>query len=118
MSYVTIALDDDWDLTLDGQGFVAINTGAQAVAQDAASASMTFLNEVYYDSTLGIPYDTKVFGRPASLTYLSAKMKTEVKKLAVVDDAECTLSLNRATRKVSGNMLITYNETETVQVSL
>lgn len=118
MTYITLALDDGWDLTLDGQGYLAVREDAYAVAQDAASASLVFLGEAYYDNTLGIPYDTKVMGRSVSMTYLSSKMKTEVKKLSIVDDAECTLTLNRTTRKVSGTMFITYNETETVQVSL
>ena len=117
-TYQTLALSEDWDLTLDGQGFIGIASGGQAVAQDAASACLTFYGEAYYDSSLGIPWDTQVLGKPASLGYVSSKMKTEAKKLSVVDDAECTLYLNKTTRKVGGQLLVTYDEDQTVQVNL
>lgn len=66
----TLALDPDtWDLTVDANGNIAVATPPYALAQDVASAVRTFLGEVWYDTTQGIPYWTQVLGKlpPAAL---------------------------------------------------
>lgn len=58
-----------WDLVLDANGNIARADAPYAIAQDVACAVRTFLGEIYYDTTRGIPYWTKVLGKlpPASL---------------------------------------------------
>lgn len=68
--YSTLLLDQTaWDLVLDASGNIAMATPPYALAQDVASAVRTFLGEVYYNTTLGIPYFSQVLGHlpPASL---------------------------------------------------
>ena len=61
----TIALSSPaWDLEVDATGNIAMATGPNAIAQDVASAISTFLGEVYYDTTLGVPYLTDVLAQP------------------------------------------------------
>ena len=66
----TLLLDQSaWDLVLDASGNIALAAPPYARAQDVASAVRTFLGEVYYDTTQGIPYWTKILGKlpPPSL---------------------------------------------------
>jgi len=78
--YSTIALDvDTWDLTVDANGNIAVNTPPLAVAQDVASAIRTFEGEVYYDTSQGIPYWTKVLGKLPPSSLLIEMMNSEAK---------------------------------------
>ena len=58
-----------WDLVLDRSGNISVASDPYSQAQDAASAIRTFQSEVYYDTTLGIPYFAQILGKfpPASL---------------------------------------------------
>ena len=51
-----------WDLTLDANLNIAVAPEPYALAQDAASAIKTFLGEVYWDTTKGVPYLQQIFG--------------------------------------------------------
>ena len=63
MRYDTLLLDTAaWDLTLDANGNIALASPAYSLAQDVASAIRTFLGEVWYNNTLGIPYFTAILG--------------------------------------------------------
>lgn len=66
----TLLLDiAQWDLVLDASGNIALASAPYAIAQDVASAVRLFLGELWYDTTQGIPYWTKVLGKlpPVSL---------------------------------------------------
>ena len=66
----TLLLDQSaWDLVLDANGDIAMATPPYALAQDVASAVRTFLGELWYDTTQGIPYWTQILGKlpPSSL---------------------------------------------------
>ncbi len=59
-SNANFALDTvAWDLTVDTTGNIAVASNPYSMAQDAASAIRTFQGEVYYDTTLGIPFGNK-----------------------------------------------------------
>lgn len=47
-------------------------TEPYALAQDAASAIKTFLGEVYYDTTLGIPYFEQILGYAPPISLMKA----------------------------------------------
>lgn len=70
----TLLLDiDTWDLVLDVSGNIAVATDPYALAQDAASAIKTFSGEVWYDTTLGVPFWTEILGHLPSLALVKAK---------------------------------------------
>lgn len=53
-----------WDLTKDASGNIAVADAPYAIAQDVASACRTFLGEVWYDTSLGLPYFQQILGQP------------------------------------------------------
>lgn len=60
---------DSWDLVVNRSSNIALCSDPYSQAQDAASAIKTFQGEVYYDTSLGIPYWQQILGKfpPASL---------------------------------------------------
>jgi hypothetical protein len=59
----------DYDLTLDSSRNIAMATEPYALAQDAASAIRTFKGEVYYNTTLGVPYFESILNHAPPLEY-------------------------------------------------
>lgn len=71
----TLLLDaNTWDLTLDANDNIAVADEPYALAQDAASAIKTFLGECFWDTTVGIPYLQRIFGKNPPLNYIKAQM--------------------------------------------
>ena len=75
----TLLLGANWDLTLDASGNIALADPDEGLAQDAASAIMTWgpssgnsnTGECYWDTTVGPPLLGNIFGNPAvSLAYI------------------------------------------------
>lgn len=70
----TFLLDTvNWDLVLDATNNIAVADDPYSLAQDAASAVKTFQGEVYYNTTLGVPYWDTILGKWPSLAYVKAK---------------------------------------------
>jgi hypothetical protein len=69
----TLLLDtDSWDLVIGANGNIAMASPPYAVAQDAASQIKTFQGEVYYDTTLGIPYFGAILGQYPPLSLIKS----------------------------------------------
>ena len=94
---------DPWDLTIDGSGNIQMISGASALEQDVASAAMTFYGEVYYDSTVGVPYFAQVFGQSYSPSIAARLIQSAVLDVPNVASAQVTLN-SLASREVSGNI--------------
>ncbi len=52
-----------WDLTVDSSSNIAVASDPYSIVQDAASAVRTYLGEVYFNTTIGIPYSTQILGQ-------------------------------------------------------
>lgn len=52
----SLALSDDWDLTLDAGGNLAVVDGTPRVVQDVACYERTFKGEPLYERQSGVPY--------------------------------------------------------------
>ena len=71
----TLLLDTaQWDLVVDGTGNIAMASVPYALAQDVASAIKTFAGEVYYDTTIGVPYFATILGQTPSVAYFQQQM--------------------------------------------
>jgi|HubBroStandDraft_4_1064222.scaffolds.fasta_scaffold00019_20 hypothetical protein len=96
----------NWDLYVDNNGNIAINTGGLQLAQDAASAIKTFLGEVYYDTNYGVPYFQTILGKLPPLALVKALFVQAALTVPGVVQARCYLtSFNH--RTFSGQVQIT-----------
>lgn len=116
---------DTWDLCLDASGNLAIASAPYALAQDVSTAIRTFLGEVWYDDTLGIPWDTQILNKPLNVTTFSALMVQAALGAAPstadvhVVKATCIIdSFDRATRVVTGQVQFTDNNGKVGTVSI
>lgn len=113
----TLLLDQSaWDLVLNSSGNIAMASNPYSLAQDVASAVRLFLGELYYDTTQGIPYWTKILGYlpPISLmTQLIEKAALTVPEVVV---ATCTIQ-SFTDREVNGQVQFTDEDSVTTTIT-
>lgn len=89
----TLLLDTAlWDLTKDASGNIAMAIDPYALAQDVASAIKTFLGEVWYDDTLGIPYFSQILGHTPPLSVFQEYLVGAALTVPGVVSASCVIS--------------------------
>lgn len=99
-----------WDLVLDTNGNIAIASDPYSQAQDAASAMRTFDGEVFYDTTLGVPYFPNILGALPPITYLKAQFVAAALTVPGVTGAVVFFS-SFINRILGGQVQITTTET-------
>ncbi len=105
-----------WDLYIDGNGNIALATGAAALAQDAASAIKTFLGEIYWDTTVGVPWSQQILGKKPSLALLKQQLVDAA--LTVPDVASAVVFIAGFTnRTVSGQVQVVASTTGQIGVA-
>ena len=89
----TLKLGDDWDLTVDEAGNIAVLSDdlpdPLGLAQDAASAIRLFQGELWYDTTQGIPYFARILGKRPAVALLKAYFVAAAKTVPGVRSATC-----------------------------
>lgn len=101
----TLALGDDWDLVIR-DGTLAVNTGGAALAQDVASAVMTFRGSCWYDSRRGVPYFQNILGYRVSLQYVKQAIVAEGMTVPGVAAIQCFLTGPGSNRTLGGQLQI------------
>jgi hypothetical protein len=104
----TLALttDGSWDLLIT-DGTLTVATGAQAIAQDVASACRTFLGEVWYAPlTLGVPYLQRILGQRISLQFIKLAEISAGMTTPGVGQINCFLTGPDEQRNVGGQLQI------------
>jgi len=116
--YSTLLLDNTtWDLVVDAFGNIAVASSPYSIAQDAASAIRTFQGEVYYDTTLGVPYWSNVFTSTQPLSLTKTQLANAALTVPYVKAAQCFISSFNA-RDLVGQVQITDESGLTQAVSL
>lgn len=114
----TILLDvSQWDLLTDAAGNIAMAAPPYAFAQDVASALRTFLGEVWYDITIGVPYFSEILGHTPPVTFFQELMVQAAKTVPGVVSAECTIEAFED-RRVTGRVTFTTDDGQTGSVGL
>lgn len=107
---------DTWDLVIDASGNIAMASDPYSVAQDVASACLTWQGELWYDTARGIPYPS-ILGERPPIGAIKSAMENEAATVPEVGAATCTLSTLSA-RALSGQIQITMTNGDTVNVQL
>lgn len=109
-----------WDLCVDAFGNWALASAPYAIAQDAASAIRTFLGEVFYNSTLGIPYFTTILGELPPVGIFQAYMVSAVLTVpfVVANPAPVCIITSFQQRNVTGTVSFTDSAGNTQTVTL
>lgn len=95
-----------WDLVLDAAGNIAVCTEPYSLAQDVATALRTFLGEVYYNTSLGVPYFETILGKQIPLSMIQGIIGDQAKTVTGVVDATCTI-ISVVGRRLTGQVVVT-----------
>ncbi|MES2167955.1 MAG: hypothetical protein V4458_13140 [Pseudomonadota bacterium] len=93
------------DLVLDVAGNIAVASNPYSLAQDAASAVMLRLGELWYDTTQGVPYD-QILGRTPNVPYIKAKCVDAALTVPGVIAAVCFIQ-SISGRRITGQIQVT-----------
>ena len=87
------------------------------MAQDVASAVRTFKGEVYYDTTVGIPYFSYVLGHWPPLSLIKAYFNAAAFTVQDVVSSKSFLTYNKKTRQLGGQIHVTLPNSTTLAVN-
>ncbi len=105
----TLLIDQQYyDLCLDASGNIAVASAPYSIVQDVCSACRTFLGEVFYDTTLGIPYFTQILGQFPPPALIKAQLVAAALTVPLVTSATVYLSAIH-NRSLSGQVQFTYS---------
>lgn len=99
-----------WDLVTDAHNDIAAASAPYALAQDAASADRTFLGEVFWDTTIGVPYLTQILAKRPSLALVKAQLVAQAETIPGVASAKVFISAI-SDRVVEGQVQVTPEDT-------
>ena len=103
----TLYLDPaSWDLRLDSTGSIAVADAPYQLAQDAASAILTFIGECFYDKSLGVPYFDQILGHTPSLALMKARFEAAALTVPGVVSAKAYIQ-RYVNRTVTGTVHVT-----------
>lgn len=105
-----------WDLVLDISGNIAVASEPYQLAQDAASACRTFLAECWYNSTLGIDYNT-FLGKTPNVPLMKAKMVSQALLVPGVVSAKVFIT-DIVDRRVTGQIQVTGTDGVTTTAAI
>lgn len=114
----TLLLDTaTWDLTLDANGNIAVAQPPYALAQAAACAIKTFLGECYFDTTVGVPYLTKIFGQsPPPLSQIKQDLINAALTVPGIASAQVFIT-GITNRTLEGQVQVVGSNSATVQAA-
>ena len=114
----TLLLDlDNWDLTVDASGNIAMASEPYSIAQDVASACRLFLGELYYDNTQGVPYFDEILGENPPISLVQAKIEAAAMTVPDVVSAQCFIT-QESNRTLTGQIQVTDTNGTTTVVNL
>ena len=120
MTGYTLQLDiNNWDLTLDSVGKLAVTTGPYAVAQNVANAQRLFKKDACLFQKRGIPHFQTELGDKYSVSasVTRSRLKKTAKSVEGVKDATALLRLEEG-RIIGVTTKITLNDGTTAEIEV
>jgi hypothetical protein len=102
-------LPDSWDLVTDASGNIAMATNPYSQAQDAASAIKLFDGELYYNTSLGVPYWSQILGRFPPLSLVKLRLQQAALRVPGVVAAVAVISSFK-NRELTGQVQIANSD--------
>lgn len=114
----TLLLDQKyWDLVLDANGNIALASDPYSTAQSVANACRTFLSELWYDTTQGVPYFGQILGYRPSLGFVKAQLIATAMTVPEVASVTCYIT-GVINRNLIGQLQITTTSGTTLYVTM
>jgi hypothetical protein len=113
----SLYLNDNWDITLDGNGDITTTSGLYCDAQNVANATRLFTKDAFLAQTKGIPHFNVDLGTVPALSeirswYRKASMDVENIQSASID----VTSIDAETRTLRGLITATADSGQTFTV--
>lgn len=112
-----LLVTDEWDLCLDANGSIAMAQPPYARAQDVASALRLFAGELWYDTSLGIPYFEQILGHSPPASTFEQYMVSAALRVPGVVSAQCAIE-SIEDRRLVGQVTFTSADGVTNSVPL
>lgn len=109
----TLSLSNDWDLELDSTGSLVVLSDNTALLQDVCSAVQTWLGEIIYDMSQGLPYDADILRSDVDISFYASEAEEAAMSVPGVAAATCHLTNPTPKRQLSGIILVTFDDGET-----
>lgn len=117
MSAYTLYLDENWDITLGGDGKIKTANGAYAVAQNGCNATRLFTKDAYFDQQKGIPhFDIELGHGMAGVPIIESRIRKALLNVDGVADALAVLDIQKG-RILGGSAYITLTGGETAKIT-
>lgn len=113
----TLTLDKNtWDLVVDAKNNIGVSTDGIAIAQDVASAVKLFQGELWYNTSLGIPYFTQILGKGYSLPLVQQQIAEAALTVPGVVKSKAVIS-SFTNRLVAGAVFVIDTVGQTLNVT-
>lgn len=113
---MSLLLTNEWDITLDNAGNLAIADKNYSIAQDVANAVKLFTNDAYFDTQAGIPHFEISLKRNVSASVVRARIKEAAENVPGVKSAVVNVIEIKA-GKLQAEIQLTLNNNTTAVIS-
>ena len=108
---------ENWDLTLDGAGQIAVTSGPYAIAQDVANATRLFTDDAWYDPERGIPHFVVDLTLRPALPVVRSRFRQAALTVDGVADADVQVEV-MTDRVMTGNIELSLAGGEAADVAI
>ncbi len=113
----SLALSDEWDLTLSPGGNLTTVSGVPRIVQDVASYERVFQGEGWYDGEAGVPYLQRELAALPPAELVRARANRRALEVPGVAAAKTTLT-GFAARVLEGTIRVITTNGEEVDIAL
>ena len=115
----SLLLDNNWDITLDSLGNLAIADKNYSIAQDVANAVKLFTNDAYFDTQAGIPHFEISLKRNVSASVVRARIKETAENVNGVKNATVNIiEINNNILQAEIKLTLIDNTTAAITASI
>jgi hypothetical protein len=115
----SLYLNDNWDITLDGNGDITTTSGLYCDAQNVANATRLFTKDAYLAQTKGIPHFDVELGVIPALSEVRSWYRRAAMAVDNIQSASIDITaIDDDTRTLRGIITATVTSGETLTVEI